>query len=181
MLHVNVIDLLKPDTYCLREKIPVAGHLAHFLALWEEITQADGWILEIIHQGYSFELTPLPPSIRNTTHPLVEPHRLSEKVEGLFRRGDIVPTPLDLARSGISWYPKGQRFAVNLKKFKPTPTQDLVYIGARFCTYLVRLYLPETRIHTLSLCKILLQSRGVQTRPAFLSLLRLMAEMLQRV
>ena len=54
---------------------------------------------------------------------------------------------------------------MNLKKSELDPTQDLVYTGVRFHTNLGRLYLPDTWIQALilALCKILLQSRGIQT------------------
>ena len=37
-------------------------------------------------------------------------------------------------------------YVVNLKMSKLVPKQDLMYIGARFCMDLGRLYLPEIRI-----------------------------------
>ena len=42
--------------HCFKEEIPVVGHLVHFLPFWEEVIQADRWVLEIIRYGYSIEL-----------------------------------------------------------------------------------------------------------------------------
>ena len=71
-------------------------------------------------------------------------------------------------------------FIVNLKKSELAPTQDLVYIGARFCMDLGRLYLPETRIQALTTCARSFSTVGAY-RPAhqFLSLQGLMAATLQ--
>ena len=70
-------------------------------------------------------------------------------------------------------------FIVNLKKYKPALTQDMVYIGARFCVDLGRLYLLETLIQSLTAC--VRSSKVGVYRPAhqFLSLLGLMVAMLQ--
>ena len=43
-------------------------------------------------------------------------------------------------------------FVVKVKKSELAPTQDLVYIGARFRMDLGRLYLPEVRIQALTAC-----------------------------
>ena len=40
MPPIPLVDLHK-DTYCLKEEIPVAGRLLHFLPFWEEVIQAD--------------------------------------------------------------------------------------------------------------------------------------------
>ena len=37
----------------------MAGRLAHYF-FWEEVIQADHWVLEIIRQGYSIELLQTP-------------------------------------------------------------------------------------------------------------------------
>ena len=73
-------------------------------------------------------------------------------------------------------------FIVNLKKSELTPTQDLVYIGARFRMDLGRLYLPELRIQVLIAC-VGSFSRVGEYKPAcqFLRLLVLMAVTLQSV
>ena len=66
------VDLPLKDIYCLRDEIPVAGHLTYFLPFWEEVIQADRWVLEIIHHGYSIELI-RPPQLlgfRHTPNPL---------------------------------------------------------------------------------------------------------------
>ena len=74
------------------------------------------------------------------------------------------------------------RFIVNLKKSVLTPTQDLVYIGARFWTDLGKLYLPEEWIDGL-LALVRSFSRIRQYKPAllFLSLLGPIATTLQSV
>ena len=56
MLPVPLLNLPHIDTYCLKEEISVAGHLVHFLPFWEEVIQADHWVLDIIRHGYSIEL-----------------------------------------------------------------------------------------------------------------------------
>ena len=53
---VFLVDLPLKDIYCLREEIPVAGRLTYFLSIWEEVIQADHWVLEVIRHGYSIEL-----------------------------------------------------------------------------------------------------------------------------
>ena len=55
LLPVPSVDLPFRDTYCLKEEIPVAGHLVHFLPFWEEVIQANHWVLEIMRQGYFIE------------------------------------------------------------------------------------------------------------------------------
>ena len=64
-------------------------------------------------------------------------------------------------------------FIMNLKKSNLSPTQDLVYIGARFLTDLDRMYLPEEHIDgLLALARSF--SRVGQYKPVlYLSLLRL--------
>ena len=73
-------------------------------------------------------------------------------------------------------------FVVNLKKSKLVPTQDLVYIGARFRMDLSRLYLPHVRIQTLITCVGSFSRLGAY-KPAhqFLRLQGLMAATLQSV
>ena len=74
-------------------------------------------------------------------------------------------------------------FIVNLKKLDLAPhTQDLIYIGARFCTDLGRLYILEAWIDGL-LSHVKSFSRLGVYKPAFLflSLLDLMAATLQLV
>ena len=73
-------------------------------------------------------------------------------------------------------------FVVNLKKFELTPSQDLVYIGARFQIDLGRLYLPRLSIQALIAC-VVSYCRVGEYKPAhqFLRLLGLMAETLQSV
>ena len=72
-------------------------------------------------------------------------------------------------------------FIVNLKKSDLAPTQDLVYIGARFRMDLGRLYLSEEWIDRL--LALVKSSRVEVYKPAllFLSLLGLMADILQSV
>ena len=48
------------DTLCLKPEIPIAGRLTHFLPFWKEVIQANCWVLEIIHQGYSIEVLWIP-------------------------------------------------------------------------------------------------------------------------
>ena len=68
------------------------------------------------------------------------------------------------------------RFVVNLKKSKLDPTQDLVYIGAMFCTDLGRLYLTEIQIQELTACVIYFSKVGAyKLAHQFLSSLGLMA------
>ena len=43
-------------------------------------------------------------------------------------------------------------FVVNLMKYELAPTQDLAYIGAKFCMDLGRLYFLEMRIQALTTC-----------------------------
>ena len=71
---------------------------------------------------------------------------------------------------------------MNLKKSDLNPTQDLVYIGARFWIDLGRLYLPEEWIDGL-LALVRSFSKVGQYKPAllYLSLLGLMAATLQTV
>ena len=72
-------------------------------------------------------------------------------------------------------------FVMNLKKSESVPTQDLVYIGARFLTDLGRLYLLDLRIQALIAC--VGSSRIGVFRPAhqFLRLLGLMVATLESV
>ena len=42
--------------YCVKEEIPVAGRLVHFLPFWEEVIEAEHWVLWIICQGCSITL-----------------------------------------------------------------------------------------------------------------------------
>ena len=72
-------------------------------------------------------------------------------------------------------------FVVNLKKSKLTPTQDLVYIRARFWMDLGRLYLPELRIQALIAC-VGSFSRVGEYKPAhhFLKLLGLIVATLRQ-
>ena len=67
-------------------------------------------------------------------------------------------------------------FIVNLKKSELAPTQELVYIRARFHLDVGRLYLPEIRIQALTTCVRSFSKVGAYT-PAnqYLSLLGLMA------
>ena len=53
VVHLN---LPNKDTYDLREEVPVVGHLIHFLPFWEEVIQANHWVLEVICHGYSIKL-----------------------------------------------------------------------------------------------------------------------------
>ena len=73
-------------------------------------------------------------------------------------------------------------FVFHLKKLDLYPTQDLVYIGARFCTDLGRLYLPDPRVQALITCSQGFSKGGVY-KPSlqFLGLLGLMAATLQAV
>ena len=68
------VDLPLKDIYSLREEILVAGRLTYFLPFWEEVIQADRWVLEVIHHGYSIELLPSGPEHTNpprrTTGPI---------------------------------------------------------------------------------------------------------------
>lgn len=73
-------------------------------------------------------------------------------------------------------------FIVNLKKSNLTPTQDLVYIGARFRTDLGRVYLPENRIEgLLTLTRSFAKVGRYVTALLYLSLLGLMAATLLSV
>ena len=98
---VPLVDLPLRDTYCLKEEIPLADHLVHFLPFWEEVIQADHLLLEIIHQGYSINLvqTPQLQGVRRTPVPHEGPQVLSNEVEDLLWKGAIVPTPLDQVTS----------------------------------------------------------------------------------
>ena len=73
------------------EEIPVAGCLVDFLPFWEEVIQADHWVLEIIHQ--SLIQSPQFQGIRSTPSPLKGSQVLSDEVEDLVRKGVIVLTP----------------------------------------------------------------------------------------
>ena len=71
---------------------------------------------------------------------------------------------------------------MNPKKSELTPTQDLVYIGARFQMNLGRVYLPEDTIERLLAFVRLVSKVGrYKTALLFLSLLGLMATTLQLV
>lgn len=47
-------------TYGLRPKLPVGGHLSHFLPYWETLTN-DPWVLGVIAHGYALEFEHQPP------------------------------------------------------------------------------------------------------------------------
>ena len=66
---------------------------------------------------------------------------------------------------------------MKLKKSELAPTQDLVYIGANFCTDLGRLYLPETWIQALTISTFVY---GLGYRLAARFQLLLLALVLQR-
>ena len=71
-------------------------------------------------------------------------------------------------------------FIVNLKRSNLIPTQDLVYIGARFQTDLGRVCLPEDWIDgLLALVRSFSKVRQYKTALFFLSLLSRMAATLQ--
>ena len=73
-------------------------------------------------------------------------------------------------------------FIVNLKKSDLVPTQDLVYIGARFRMDLGRVYLPEDWITgLLAMVKSFSRVGQYQTALLFMGLLGLMAATLQVV
>ena len=73
---------------CCRSDIPVAGRLAHFLPFWQEVIQADCWVLEVISQGYSIELlgTPQYQGVKSTPPPRAGPDILFDEVEDLQGR-----------------------------------------------------------------------------------------------
>ena len=71
---------------------------------------------------------------------------------------------------------------MNLKKSDLVPTQDLVYIGARFRMELGRVYLLEDRIvRLLAMVKSFSKVGQYQTALLFMGLLGLMAATLQVV
>ena len=71
---------------------------------------------------------------------------------------------------------------MNLKKSELAPTQDFVYIGARFRTDLGRLYLLVIWIQAMTACVRFFSIVGAyKSAHQFLSLLGLMAAMLQSV
>ena len=102
LLPVPLVDLPLEGMYCLKEEIPVACRLVHFLSFWVEVIQADHWVLEIIRQGYSIELvrTHRFHRVQNTPVPRDGMELLSSEVEDLLRKGAIVQTPLVQGRSG---------------------------------------------------------------------------------
>ena len=70
------------DILCRKPEIPVAGHLIHFLPFWQEVIQADNWLLEVVSYGYSVELlqTPQFREVRSTQPPPAGPDILCEEV-----------------------------------------------------------------------------------------------------
>jgi len=64
----------------------------HFLPYWQSIT-SDAWVLDIIRRGYSIELIEQPPwsGIRPTKPPSAAIDTLTEEVDGLLRKGAVVP------------------------------------------------------------------------------------------
>ena len=63
-----MVDLPNKDIYCLKDEVPVVGRLMHFLSFSEVVIQADHWVLEVIHYGYSIEMLWIPQfqGVRNT-------------------------------------------------------------------------------------------------------------------
>ena len=41
--YISRVNLTNKDTYYLREEVPVAGHMIHFLPFWEQVIQAGHW------------------------------------------------------------------------------------------------------------------------------------------
>ena len=96
-------DLEHRDTLCLMPEIPVAGRLTHFARFWEDVFQADLWVLEIVNQGYSIELfhTPQFRGVRNTQSNPAGPDMLTAEVKDLLRKRAVAPVPLDQDREGF--------------------------------------------------------------------------------
>jgi len=103
----------------------VAGRLTHFLPFWLTIT-TDTWVLEVVRSGYSIELDDQPPwsGLRPTKQPPSAVATLTEEVEGLVRKGAVIPVSPDQVMQGhYSTYfivPKkdgGLRPILNLKFF----------------------------------------------------------------
>ena len=120
----QVLQGLGGDTYCLKAEIPPAGRLGHFLPFWESLT-SDAWVLSVVRNGYTLELTRVPPpsGIRRTQARLGS-KVLSEEVATLCTKYAVVPVPPDQAGAGYySTYflvPKkdgSQRPILNLKQF----------------------------------------------------------------
>jgi hypothetical protein len=88
----------------------------------------------------------------------------------LYRQGGFILRML--AESG---------FLLNLKKSHLEPTQDLVYIGARFRTDLGKVFLPVERMESLIACVISFQVGSYRTARQFMQLLGLMAASLKVV
>ena len=65
----------------------MTGRLVYFLPFWEEVIQANCWVLESIRQGYSIELvwTLQFQGVRSTPVPLEGLWLLSNDVEDLLR------------------------------------------------------------------------------------------------
>ena len=84
--HVSRVNLPNKETYCLSEEVPVAGCLIQYFPFWEEVIQADRWVLEVICQGYSMKLfqTPTNTGIKNAQPPPAGQYVLSKEVEGLL-------------------------------------------------------------------------------------------------
>jgi len=142
-------------------------------------------------QGYEFQALPFglstaPRAFTKILAPLIAHLRMQGVILYAYL-DDILLVALshrELSRSVLvaAEFLSDMGFIINMTKSEPNPTQDLVYIGARFRTDLGLVFLPDTRLQALVACaRTFLLVGQYRTAHQYLRLIGLMAACLEVV